>query len=259
VLKPEGRADSAAAIIGRHKGAQLQLNGDQNLSNRHLLAWLQVTGGRCCLRLLDLNSSSGFVVESLGRCESVTSDGPFFARVGAYTLIFLPLDGVPLPEDADEAWRRLPPTTFVDRRDVGRRRRSAGAASTRGCTTIIAMPQPTTCVTSSEDASEQPAGVLVVAGDSGNRQFVVSWELLERGLILGRDSRCDVATSLFSKNVQVSRVHALLLAESGVIHVVDLGSTNGTKLNGRRVRVATLPREALLKLGPGGDVVWKQQ
>lgn len=53
-------------------------------------------------------------------------------------------------------------------------------------------------------------------------------------LTIGRDSACELALG----DPEVSRRHARLEAESGVVYVRDLNSSNGTFLNGKRLRGA---------------------
>jgi hypothetical protein len=52
------------------------------------------------------------------------------------------------------------------------------------------------------------------------------------GFTIGRDQECD----MFIGDMTVSRMHARLERESGGWRLTDLGSTNGTRVNGWRVR-----------------------
>jgi pSer/pThr/pTyr-binding forkhead associated (FHA) protein len=48
-------------------------------------------------------------------------------------------------------------------------------------------------------------------------------------LLVGRHARCDVTL----ESLRVSRIHCCLLRHRGELTVRDLGSTNGTRINGR--------------------------
>jgi pSer/pThr/pTyr-binding forkhead associated (FHA) protein len=55
-------------------------------------------------------------------------------------------------------------------------------------------------------------------------------------IVVGRHARCDVRL----RSPRVSRRHCCLTAVDGVVIVRDLGSTNGTLINGRRVEAGRL-------------------
>lgn len=61
-------------------------------------------------------------------------------------------------------------------------------------------------------------------------------ELVKDMTVVGRNDDCDVR--LESKSV--SSIHCVLVKTDGLIVVRDLGSTNGTRVNGQRVRRAVL-------------------
>lgn len=84
--------------------------------------------------------------------------------------------------------------------------------------------------------------------------------------VVGRSPRiCDLALN----NRNVSKVHCVLVKTDGLIYIRDLGSTNGTRVNGQRVlRGALLPDDRIsfsgavyrIHLGPdpqlsSGDVM----
>jgi pSer/pThr/pTyr-binding forkhead associated (FHA) protein len=67
---------------------------------------------------------------------------------------------------------------------------------------------------------------------------------------------CDI----FLPEVSVSKIHCLIVRTDGLLFIRDLGSTNGTKVNGQRVtRGALLPGDVLafagekfrVEMGPG--------
>jgi len=76
----------------------------------------------------------------------------------------------------------------------------------------------------------QPSGELVPVGGGD------TIPLLRGRLTLGRRESCDVCLRF----PNVSGQHCELLFNDGVWHIRDLGSTNGTKVNGQRVQTRPL-------------------
>jgi phosphoserine phosphatase RsbU/P len=74
--------------------------------------------------------------------------------------------------------------------------------------------------------------LVFLAGPNTGRSF----ELTDDGCLIGRHSECQV----FVPDMRVSRQHARVRRENGSWHLDDLGSNNGTYVNGRRVQSVTL-------------------
>ena len=55
-------------------------------------------------------------------------------------------------------------------------------------------------------------------------------------MIMGRDPRCDTRLD----SLRISRFHCCVARIEDGVHVSDLGSTNGTRINGRGVRSGRL-------------------
>jgi pSer/pThr/pTyr-binding forkhead associated (FHA) protein len=70
-------------------------------------------------------------------------------------------------------------------------------------------------------------------------------ELLEAHLVLGRSSTCQLVLT----HDTVSRRHAELRIQDGCWLLRDLGSSNGTWVNGRRVMEAEVRPGDLIHLG----------
>lgn len=71
----------------------------------------------------------------------------------------------------------------------------------------------------------------VVISTKGRQSRQTTWEL-GSSLIVGRASICDVSV----EDLEMSRQHFCLEWENGSVYVTDLGSTNGTSVNGIKIQ-----------------------
>jgi transcriptional regulator of acetoin/glycerol metabolism len=101
-----------------------------------------------------------------------------------------------------------------------------------------------------EDTTATSArGVLVLRGILP--ADVVRVELTHERLVLGRGSECDVPVA----RARISRQHAEVCRRGPLVTIRDLGSTNGTWVNGKRVEHGPLSAGDLLRLGDWLGVV----
>jgi pSer/pThr/pTyr-binding forkhead associated (FHA) protein len=105
--------------------------------------------------------------------------------------------------------------------------------------TMVYKPkgQPTEAASPSELAVEREVVTLTV---DGSRH-----EIAKRRLVIGRSRDCDLRLS----DPNVSRRHAELRQEGATYWIVDLDSTNGTAVNGRRTSRAKLEDGDKIVLG----------
>ena len=101
------------------------------------------------------------------------------------------------------------------------------------------MPEP-------DDAPPEVEREVVTLTVDGHEYPVTA-----RHVVLGRSRECDIRVP----DANVSRRHAEMRQEGATYWIVDLGSTNGTEVNGRRVERAKVPDGDRITIG-GTDVVF---
>jgi hypothetical protein len=99
------------------------------------------------------------------------------------------------------------------------------------------VPEPTQAVSAEELGVEQE---LVTLSWNGS-----SHEVKQRRVVIGRSRDCDIQLA----DANVSRRHAELRQEGASYWIVDLGSTNGIEVNGKRVKRAKLRSGDTITLG----------
>ncbi len=99
---------------------------------------------------------------------------------------------------------------------------------------------------SRDNREERRPSLIVLAGHDFGRQY-----FLPRGeTVIGRDEDCPICLA----DARVSRKHAKIVGEPGVqsgpyFRVIDLGSTNGTFLNDKRIKEAVLTDGDRIRIG----------
>jgi hypothetical protein len=131
------------------------------------------------------------------------------------------------------------------------RRRAAGepAGDLEPGATMIYKPKappPTEAASPAELGVEQELVTLTV---NGTRH-----EVKQRRVVLGRSRDCDIQLA----DANVSRRHAELRQEGASYWIVDLGSTNGMEVNGKRVKRAKLSDGDTVTLG-STDVLFSRE
>ena len=92
-------------------------------------------------------------------------------------------------------------------------------------------------------ATDPGPRLIVTSGAGRTRQIPISF----RGIVLGRDARLGPP---FSTDEFVSRNHVWIRRRGDGVEVTDLGSVNGTYVNGTRVRAPTLMGDSdVLRIG----------
>jgi hypothetical protein len=122
-----------------------------------------------------------------------------------------------------------------------RRRRDEPAAEIEPGHTMIYKPrasaQETEAVTPEELGMERETVTLSWDG--------MSHDVTKRRVVIGRSKDCDVQLT----DANVSRRHAELRQEGATYWIVDLDSTNGIEVNGKRTKRAKLGHGDTVKMG----------
>jgi hypothetical protein len=124
--------------------------------------------------------------------------------------------------------------------EKGRRDAEAPEEQLEPGATMVYKPQapvPTQAVSAAELGMEQE---LVTLSFDGTR-----YEVTKGSVVVGRSRDCDIQLT----DANVSRRHAELRQEGASYWIVDLGSTNGMEVNGKRVKRAKLRAGDLITLG----------
>jgi hypothetical protein len=162
------------------------------------------------------------------------------ARREGYVLLAQPR--VFLKTDADLAIGEFGIATRMTQKPA-----EAGPAPEPGATMIY---KPVQQPTEAASAVELGVGREVVSLELQGRQFAVD----KRRVVLGRSRECDIQV----EDPNVSRRHAEIRQEGATYWMVDLDSTNGIEVNGRRQRRVKLENGTRLVLG-STEVVFRRE
>ena len=246
----------AFGVIGRHECCALTLPDDE-VSLRHAL--VRVTrgpGDDVRVRLIDLGSSNTFHTEDNQACKSVMAEGPMFINLLGYQLFLLPTGSLSLSawgDDAASTWASFPERIYFDQRLPDRMagRASAPVRSNKRHTYMTLLPAAQH-LRARPGAGGEAVGTILLSAETTQIAHRVSQEDLERGVLIGRYERCQLAGATGS----LSRVHLVLLLDSGAVWAVDTASLNGTLVEGQRISAIQLDREIELKLPSGMGMRW---
>jgi len=246
------------AVLGSHDRCDLVLGDDMGIWLRHLLATcVRLADGGVGVRLIDLKTDVPFYLEDDAPQWSVTASGPFAIRLGRHVIC-----GFPLAEVSD-ASALVPPTGAVTLGKMPsaipvhvvptqvhvdaplRPIRRVGAPFT------IVPSAPVSQIQDLIGPSPSPDHVRVTLERGGMGASVeIPAAALEAGVLLGRALNCFDGGLRRIFCDAVSRAHVLLVADQGEVFALDLCTTNGTRVIGRRIRRYRLSNEgATLELG----------
>jgi len=228
--------DAAVTTIGRSELAHIPILDDPAVAPQH--AVIQLHGGTYYLS--DCGAPGGTFVNGTPIRQVPLFSGALI-QVGSTRLEFVMREGS-APARAAEALRQQWQTQVQapsGARPVAMA--TAGGPPLAGQPTV-AMPAPSGQPTIAVSPATATSGLLLVplSGPLAGQRFPIASRVE-----LGR----DVAGSPLVGDPMASRRHAVLEPAPGGLSVLDLGSTNGTYLNGQRVSHAVAKVGDVLRLG----------
>jgi pSer/pThr/pTyr-binding forkhead associated (FHA) protein len=109
---------------------------------------------------------------------------------------------------------------------------------------VIPTSEGIEAIAESNPGETKEEQALLLVSTQGAPDGVVP--LMATRILLGRSELADVRID----SAFVSRYHSLIVRENGQDLLIDLGSTNGVLVNGRRVVRAVLKHRDLVQVGP---------
>jgi hypothetical protein len=245
-------------------------------------------------RLIDLRTSGGFRDEGGRQLEAATVEGPAFVFIGRYALFCFPTGAADAwPEDPKAAIAALPQRLYSEERDAepdrwrrglharkhgrdqwaegskvedpegppgsapGSASGSFGDRRSSVITRVTSVNGPSRARID-DIGDDELLGTLEVQSRLGADAVRVGVGGADRGLLLGRYSRCDTAGATSLSLEKISRVHLLVVRIGDDLWAIDTASTNGMASGGTGVRVHRLQAGDELSLADGvGAVRWR--
>ncbi|HXH61165.1 MAG TPA: FHA domain-containing protein [Fimbriimonadaceae bacterium] len=235
----EGREwpiDGEKTLIGRDERANVPLFGDMNVAPLHAIIFKQ--GSQYVIQ--DQNTGIGIGVNNQRVATAALNPGDSF-QIGSHNLQFLMKESAARAMHEGRAHGQPvgAPGQSAPIQPIAQPGQAPAQVPQHMQPYQQAVSQPTQAFTAPAQA---PSGFALVAtsGPITGQRFNVSTQMEAgreaTGIALGFDQ-------------QASRRHAAFTPTSSGLQVQDLGSTNGTMVNGNRVQSATLNRGDVVQIG----------
>jgi hypothetical protein len=227
VSSKENTANSL--ILGRHNQSEVFLGNDPNLSLRHLVFIVHPRGKGVQFQILDLHSTSGFKNEMDQPCQSITANGPTFIRLNHYHIMCFPTPSTALmDDDSSRAWNNLP-----------KRHHSNHFIEVPDHDSLIVSNAPPSPL--KEGPTKHPIAKLELFFGQNYVSQPLDNESLRRGIIIGRNDKCEKIFQPFLLHPYISRIHFLLIEIENEYYIIDTASTNGVYIECSRYPRIKLP------------------
>jgi pSer/pThr/pTyr-binding forkhead associated (FHA) protein len=244
----EWSIDSAETYIGRSESATVPLRGDPNIQPIHAVIRKQ---GHDYV-LADGGSQIGTLLNGQYIQQAVLVPGSFI-QIGSNVLQFL-MKGIPAPVAAPDGPRLQPlgPQSYANPQVAtsgvygSPQPQTAYPATPHQAPAVQPNPYPSAAPTPQPSnqtvAYSSPVGfsLVVLDGPLSGQRFPVN-----SNLEIGREG----AQVRLTGDANASRRHAMVAPSTGSVRVTDLGSTNGTFINGQRLPAGDARPGDILKIG----------
>jgi pSer/pThr/pTyr-binding forkhead associated (FHA) protein len=229
--------DSSQTFLGRSESATVPLMGDPNVQPSH--AQIQKQGPNYVL--IDGGSAVGTVLNGQFVQQAVLTSGSTI-QIASFSLQFL-LKGSPAPTFAPDAGRQIPRGPQTDPYSVPDPVRLQTPSASPFSNSPVPAPQSSNPTVAYGGAGVFPTvsfSIVALDGPMAGQKFPVS-----SPVEVGREG----AQVKLTGDANASRRHASIAPSSGGVRVTDLGSTNGTFVNGQRVQTADVRQGDVIKIG----------
>ena len=231
----EWPVDNDRTMIGRDERAHVPLFGDMNVQPLH--AVIEKRGSQYVL--IDQNTPIGVGYENQRVSEAVLNNGACF-QVGSHNLQFLMKDGAAQHTGEGRAYgvnvNQSGPVQPQQIQPI----QQPGQQIPQPMPQQPVMGNQTVAVQTQQPQQVMGLALVVTGGPMTGTRFALTAPMEAGreapGITLGFDT-------------QASRRHAAFTPMGDTVGVQDLGSTNGTFVNGQRVQSATLNRGDVVQIG----------
>jgi hypothetical protein len=249
------------AVLGSHDRCDLVLANDAGIWLRHMIAiCVRLEDDTIALRLIDLKTDIPFFLDNDIPQWSVTASGSFAIRLGRHVVCGFPIgstDGEVPAEPEPAAPVRSHTIESLSR--AAMMETSVNEISSPFVRPLRARDEPFTIMPSAPISqiqelmgpSASPNHVRVTLERGGMGASVeIPTDALDAGVLLGRALNCFDGGLRRIFCDAVSRAHVLVLRDHEDVYALDLCTTNGTRVAGRRIRRYRLSNEgSTLELG----------
>ena len=255
-------------IMGRHSQCPLRLLCP-SISLRHIILILYPKSADFQYQLIDLNSTTGFSIDEEETSFSMWANGAVFIRIRQYSFFILAPQQIDWNESEPKIWlqlsnrnyewsnrQRLSNSSFNISMPIEQDEYQQDMSNIEDKSNSISIQHPPIWLNESNILN--PYARLDILFKHGTKRILLSEEMLERGILIGRYERCGISLDGSTEFNPISRVHCLFITILGTNYVIDTASTNGTVLFHERITQKKLIAKAPIILAETLIMSWEQ-